>query len=261
MKATYDTIGTTYNLTRKADPYLTERLIYHLQPQVHNLYLDIGCGSGNYTHQLQRRGFTCIGIDPSTTMLEKAKQKNASIDWRMGTAENTGLPTESIQGVTAFLTIHHWTDITQGMKELSRVLQKKGRIVIFTSTPLQMKNYWLHHYFPKMLADSITQMPTLTSITKAMKNAGIEIVTTAPYFIQPDLQDQFLYCGKHDPTLYFNQHIRNGISSFSSLANKEEVLQGLKNLKKDIRHTYIDNIISSYKNNLGDYLFIVGRKK
>ena len=49
MKEKYDIIGVNYNLTRKADPYLYKRLHFFLNPQIKGTYLDIGCGTGNYT--------------------------------------------------------------------------------------------------------------------------------------------------------------------------------------------------------------------
>lgn len=92
MEVKYDKIGAGYNLTRKADTYLIEQLLYHLKPTKNGMYLDIGCGTGNYTDELQKKGFRFIGIDPSKQMLEKAKLRNNKIDWKIGTAENIGLP-------------------------------------------------------------------------------------------------------------------------------------------------------------------------
>lgn len=66
-------------------------------------------------------------------------------------------------------------------------------------------------------------MPTLEKVKTAMKDSGIEFLKTHKYFIKPDLEDQFLYCGKQNPELYFDDQIRHGISSFSSLANRTEV--------------------------------------
>ncbi|MFT5893102.1 MAG: SAM-dependent methyltransferase [Dokdonia sp.] len=261
MKAKYDSIGIDYNLTRKADPYLVERFVHHLQPTIHGTNLDIGCGTGNYTSEFQKKGLQWIGMDPSPIMLEKAIQKNNAIDWQIGTAENTGLPDHSIHRIIASLTIHHWADLQKAFSELYRVLLPEGQMVIFTSTPKQMKGYWLHHYFPNMLADSMLQMPSLERITQAMETANFKIRTEEPYMIQADLQDHFLYCGKHNPELYFNPQIRNGISSFSSLGHKNEVAQGLLQLRKDIDSGAIDRIIKSYENDLGDYVFIVGEKQ
>lgn len=260
MDVKYDKIGTDYNLTRKADTYLTEQLIHHLKPTKGGKYLDIGCGTGNYTNELQKKGFNFIGIDPSELMLDKAKLKNKEIYWKIGSAENTGLPENFVNGIIGSLTIHHWTDLKIGFRELYKTVKPNGRIVIFTSTPEQMKGYWLNHYFPKMLSDSIIQMPTLEKVKTAMKDAGIEFLGTHKYFIKHDLEDHFLYCGKQNPELYFDEQIRHGISSFSSLSNRTEVEKGLSQLRKDIDNGKVGEVIRSYENNLADYLYIIGKK-
>src|SRR5690606_24660548 len=117
------------------------------------------------------------------------------------------------------------------------------RIVIFTSTPKQMEGYWLNHYFPGMLRDSIDQMPSLESVESAMIKSNLEITKIEKYFIDPNLEDKFLYCGKHNPETYFDEQVRNGISSFSSLANHSEVRQGLVRLRSDIDSGKINEII------------------
>jgi len=261
MLAKYDIIGKNYNQTRKADPYLVARLLANLKPEPNKQYLDIGCGTGNYTDVIQRSGnFNFIGIDPSTKMLEKAKTKNDQIDWRIGTAEQTGLDDNSIDGIIGSLTIHHWTDIAAGFSELFRVLKTNGNLLIFTATPQQMKGYWLNHYFPKMLQDSIVQMPDYHLVMENLKTAGFQNSQTEKYFIHKDLQDQFLYCGKEQPELYLDPAIRNGISSFSSLANQEEVSRGLAAIEADIQSKEIEKVIQSYENDFGDYLYINSTK-
>ena len=149
MSTKYNKIGINYNQTRKADPYLTQQLIKHLNPNENGFYLDIGCGTGNYTDALQEKGFKFIGIDPSIEMLQKAQSQNQNIEWKIGSAEKTDLPQHSIDGIIGTLTIHHWTNLARAFSELNYILKPKGKIVIFTSTPQQMKGYWLNHYFPK----------------------------------------------------------------------------------------------------------------
>ncbi|MBT8183080.1 MAG: class I SAM-dependent methyltransferase [Eudoraea sp.] len=260
MKVKYDKIGIDYNSTRKADPFLTNKFIKHLSPIKDGIYLDIGCGTGNYTNELEKNGLQLIGIDPSERMLGKAKCINKNVDWRIGTVESIELSDNSVDGVIGSLTIHHWTNLQKGFSELNRVLKPDGRIVIFTSTPEQMRGYWLNHYFPKMMVDSIDKMPGLEKVEEAMTKSKIAIMEIDKYFIQPDLQDKFLYCGKQNPELYFNEQIRNGISSFSYLANKTEVEQGLIKLRNDIKSGKINEIIDSYDNDSGHYLFIIGKK-
>lgn len=260
MQEKYDTIGTNYNTTRKADPYLFSRLHTLLYPSPKETYLDIGCGTGNYTSAFAKKGYRFIGIDPSVEMLEKAEKQNKTVTWRIGKAENIELSEKSVDGIIASLTLHHWQDLNQGFSELNRVLKPNGKIIIFTSTPNQMKGYWLNHYFPKMLVDSTIQMPSYAQIESNLKANGLYIESTEKYSIQPDLQDLFLYSGKHNPSIYLDSRVRHGISSFSSLANTKEVTQGLSILKKDIASGKINDVISRYKNTEGDYLFIIIRK-
>lgn len=256
MKEKYDHIGKGYNNTRQADPYLADRLFVLLDPHPAGLYLDIGCGTGNYTHALHRRGVRFIGMDPSLEMLDKARQANGEIDWRVGRAEETNLNNAEVDGIMATLTIHHWQDLKQGFAELYRVLKPGGSLVLFTSTPAQMEGYWLNHYFPLMLRDSIHQMPAEDVVKSAMATAGFAEPMRETYAVAPDLQDLFLYSGKHDPWLYFKPAVRNGISSFSSLANREEVEAGLIELRKDIEIGKIKSVMQSYDHARGDYLFM-----
>ncbi|NRD20623.1 class I SAM-dependent methyltransferase [Winogradskyella eckloniae] len=260
MATIYNKIGRNYNQTRKADPYLTKQFLKHLNPQKDGLYLDVGCGTGNYTNALQQKGFQFIGIDPSIEMLKQAHALNKNIEWNFAPAEKTNLAHQSIDGIIATLTIHHWPNITRAFSEFNYILKPNGKIVIFSSTPEQMQGYWLNHYFPKMMSDSITQMPSLAVLETAMANSGLKISATEIYNIQPNLEDQFLYCGKHNPELYFDESIRNGISSFCALANKTEVEQGLHMLRNDIDSGKIHDIIKSYENSLGDYLYIIAEK-
>jgi ubiquinone/menaquinone biosynthesis C-methylase UbiE len=261
MNIKYDKIGTGYNSTRQADPYLAGRLFYLLQPKSDGLYLDIGCGTGNYTCFLAGKGLKFIGVEPSEKMLSEAKSKTQNIKWLNGTAEQIPADNKTFDGIIATLTIHHWTDIKKAFIELNRVLADNGRIIMFTSTPEQMRGYWLNHYFPQMLHSSIIQMPSLADINEAIAQTEIEITGIERYFIKDDLQDCFLYVGKNNPDRYFDESIRHGISSFSSLANIEEVKQGLSKLRNDIDNLAFDTIKNQYANEFGYYLFITIEKK
>jgi ubiquinone/menaquinone biosynthesis C-methylase UbiE len=262
MKEKYDKIGINYNYTRKADAFLAKKLFDYINPEKGKKYLDIGCGTGNYTIELSKKGVDFIGVDPSAEMLRKAKTKSNKIDWILAKAEQIPLKNEAVRGILATLTIHHWINLTKAFIELRRILQPAGgKIVIFTSTPEQMKNYWLNFYFPEMLKASSAQMPSLETVKTAMNKSGFEIIKTEKYFVRKDLQDFFLYSGKHNPHIYLDSRIRQGISSFSDLANTAEVEKGLAQLKIDIETERIRQVIEDYRNDRGgDYLFIIGRK-
>ena len=173
--ASYDQIGIGYNSTRKADPYLLSRMYHFLDPFRDGKYLDIGCGTGNYTVSLQRKGVNIIGVDPSIEMLRTAKSRNPEQQWLQGTAEKLAIETEGMDGVLASLTMHHWKNLDQAFSEINRVLKLGAKFIMFTATPNQMKGYWLWHYFPQMLKDSCLVMPTLEILEKNLNQNGLKI--------------------------------------------------------------------------------------
>lgn len=256
----YDAIGVGYNTTRNADPYLLERVFSLLAPKKDGRYLDIGCGTGNYTIALQKKGFHFTGLDPSEQMLKEAKSKSSEIEWHFGVVEKTPFEDESFDGAIATLTIHHWENLQDGFTELFRVLRPGGKIITFTSSPEQMSGYWLNHYFPEVMARSIRKMPSVRDVTALLDKSGFGSVRLEKYFVQDDLIDMFLQSGKNRPEIYFDENIQKGISTFASLANKSEVDEGLQRLRYDLDNNIFQTIKAKYENDFGDYLFIVAEK-
>jgi ubiquinone/menaquinone biosynthesis C-methylase UbiE len=257
----YDAIGVGYNTTRNADPYLLERVFCLLAPEKDGHYLDIGCGTGNYTIALQKRGFHFTGVDPSHQMLDEAKSKSSEIDWFFGSVEKIPFVDEFFNGAIATLTVHHWDNLQDGFNELFRVLKPGSNIVIFTSSPEQMAGYWLNHYFPEVMARSIRNMPSVQEVTEALEKSGFGKFLIEKYFVQDDLIDMFLQSGKNRPEIYFDKNIQRGISTFVSLANKAEIEEGLQKLRFDIDNNIFQSIRAKYENDFGDYMFIVAEKE
>jgi ubiquinone/menaquinone biosynthesis C-methylase UbiE len=256
----YDTIGSEYNITRRADPYLCERLMHYLSPEKKEFYLDIGCGTGNYTMELNDKGIKFYGVDPSDKMLQEAKFKSQRINWLQGSAESIPVENKFFAGAIATLTLHHWLDLPASFSEINRVLKMKSRFIIFTALPEQMENYWLRHYFPGMMQRSIKQMSTLSLIRQAMRYTGFKFIDSEKYFVQEDLKDLFLYSGKNHPALYLDEQIRNGISSFASLSDPGELREGLKNLALDLANARFSKVKDMYNDSAGDYMFLVLEK-
>ncbi len=56
MHAVYDSIGAGYERHRRADPAIVDTLTGALHAPSGGPYLDLACGSGNYTIALARQG-------------------------------------------------------------------------------------------------------------------------------------------------------------------------------------------------------------
>jgi ubiquinone/menaquinone biosynthesis C-methylase UbiE len=258
--AVYDKIGKTYDHTRKADSEIVRRILNHLSPCFSGRYLDIGCGSGNYTEAIFRNGFNIRGIDISEEMLEKARKKHPEIEWIKGDARSLPLPNGIFDGATCILATHHIKDIETAFREAFRVITK-GNFVIFTSFPEQIENFWLNEYFPNLMKKASTVMHRNEEIFTALKAAGFKNIKTDKFFVSNDLQDWFLHAGKYRPHIYLDPMVRSGISTFALEANQEEIVKGLESLKQDIASGKIDQIIQSYENDLADYTFVISQKE
>ncbi|MBS1779293.1 MAG: methyltransferase domain-containing protein [Bacteroidetes bacterium] len=256
----YNTIGLGYNTTRSADPYITGRMLANLEPDPNGIYLDLGCGTGNYMQAFTKAGYRFYGADPSDIMLNTAKEKCPNAVIVKATAEKLPFEDNSFNGATAMFTMHHWNDQQRGLNELYRVLKPGSRAVFLSFTAEQMDGYWLAHYFPKMIKRSGEIIPTQQEMVSMCTTAGFSLVNTEKYFVHEGLEDHFLYSNKYNPTAYLDASLRQGISSFTAFSTPEEVSAGLAMLEHDIDTGSINDIMRKYQNDLGDYLFYIATK-
>lgn len=258
-EAIYNTIGKGYDITRKADPHIVNQLMTLLNAKSQAQYLDIACGSGNYTSALATQGLKIDGVDISDEMLNNAKKKYPHVSFYQGDAHHLPFEDNGYQGAICTLATHHMSDHSQAFCEAYRVINQ-GQFVIFTSTPAQMKQYWLWHYFPMMMEDASDRMAHYDDLEMALTQAGFKDIQSYPFFVTNELQDLFLQSGKYRPHMYLDFLIRQGISSFHLSVNADELAQGLARLSKDIETGDINDIIHQYESDVGDYLFMVGSK-
>ena len=256
VTAAYERIGVGYDGTRRADPGLVARLAALLEVAPGLRCLDVGCGTGNYTTALAGRGGRWTGLDISVRMLTEARPKPGPVDWALGDARALPFAREAFGRAMCTLAIHHFVDLAAVFTELARVLGR-GRLVIFTSAPSQMRGYWVNEYFPEAMRRSMVVMPELDDIERLLTGAGFASVRTEGWYVPPDLQDLFLYSGKHDPELYLSPVVRRAISTFSQHADAAEVKAGCARLAADIASGRIAEVQRAYTNPHGDYAFVV----
>ena len=263
MSAYHNRTGVGYDATRRADPHILERLIHHLslgdRAGEEQHCLDVACGTGNYTIALSGRGGSWRGIDSSSRMIYAARRKTLAVDWCLARAESLPFVDHSFAAAVCTLALHHFADLTPIFREVSRVLAS-GKLVIFTADPDQMRSYWLNEYFPEAMRKSAEEMPAIDRVMESLTRAGFARIESEIYDVRPDLQDLFLFSGKHRPSLYLDERFRRGISTFSRLAVPGEVESGCARLAEDIESGQITETIERYNNPKGDYLFLIASK-
>lgn len=254
--ALYDAIGSRYVATRRADPDIVARLVDGLALESNKRYLDVACGTGNYTSALASRGGGWVGIDVSEVMLKAARRQHPELALTLGDVGHLPYGTGSFDGAVCTLALHHFNDLAASFAEVRRII-RSGRFVIFTGLAEQMKSYWLRHYFPQMMARSSESMPSSESVVTALQAAGFDQVEQAPFIVGEALQDLFLYSGKHRPAIYLDPVVRGNISSFARLCGKPELRTGLDRLAKDMASGEFERVAASYCSSSGDYAFFI----
>ena len=94
--------------------------------------VDIGCGPGVAARYAARRGAVVTGVDPAPVMLRVAKlltRSSKRVRYVEGVAEAIPLPEGSAAVAWSIATVHHWSDIDAGLREVRRVLLPGGRLV------------------------------------------------------------------------------------------------------------------------------------
>ncbi len=93
---------------------------------------DVGSGTGILTGLLLDTGSRVIGVEPNNAMREAAEAllgqhpEFQSVD---GTAEDTGLPADSVDVVTAAQAFH-WFDVEKTSREFRRILRGEGAVAL-----------------------------------------------------------------------------------------------------------------------------------
>lgn len=97
------------------------------------IIIDLGTGTGTLARGFARLGCKVIGIDPSDKLLAQAieldKEAGDKVDYKLATAEDTGLP-DRLADVVCAGQCWHWFDRPKAAKEIFRILKTDGKLVI-----------------------------------------------------------------------------------------------------------------------------------
>ena len=94
--------------------------------------LDVGCGTGRL---LEKAGVLwpaarLLGVDPAPGMIEVARRRIPKATAEVAGAEALSLPDVSVDLVLSCVSLHHWKDRGQGLRETARVLRPGGRLCL-----------------------------------------------------------------------------------------------------------------------------------
>ncbi|MGW5457346.1 class I SAM-dependent methyltransferase [Streptomyces sp. NPDC003996] len=217
--ATYDTLGATYARTRRPDRRIAAQ-IHAALGDVTDV-INIGAGTGSYEPPQ-----TVLAVEPSQVML--AQRPPGSAVAVRAVAERLPLRDDAADAVMALLTIHHWTDLVAGIRELRRVARR--RIVVLTwDQRVFREQFWLvREYLHQAAAFDDTRAIPTDRLAALLGGARQE-----PVPVPHDCTDGFAAAYWRRPHAYLDPRVRAGISLLAQ-TGEDVIAPGLTRLADDL---------------------------
>jgi ubiquinone/menaquinone biosynthesis C-methylase UbiE len=107
-----------------------------LLPPPGRLTLDIGCGEGRLSRDLEARGHTVVALDASASMVAAAREADPEIETLLGDAADLPFPDGHADLAIAFMSLQDIDDAAGAIREAARVLEPGGRLCLAVVHPL-----------------------------------------------------------------------------------------------------------------------------
>ena len=162
--------------------------------------LDVGCGHGISSIELNKRGFECIGIEINEQYVQEAQKYIEAYHMR---AEKLDFPGKSFDTAIMLEVLEHLADPYTALKEVVRVTRKNLILSVPNLEPLESLveyNVIMHHFF---------ECTHLNFFTKSMLERFLR--TYFPYVKIGEFGQFFNFSGKK---LYY--HL-NAVASFEPI--------------------------------------------
>lgn len=188
----YESTASAYNIGRKPDPVITHTLGQSLIFNPQGRYLEIGCGTGNYTQALSMKGFKIQGVDRSSSMLQEARSRFPELTWHEGDMRDLPFDSHSFDGAVSINTLHYVRhSMAKALGEMKRILKKGGRLALFLVTLEQCLQFWAGHYFPFFWELGENVLLPQDDLLNLLTQAGFTNIRIDPYFVTESSEDLF----------------------------------------------------------------------
>ena len=212
----YDTIGTTYTVTRRTEPRIAAQ-VWAARGDAQTV-LNVGAGTGSY----EPSGRDVTAVEPSAVM--RAQRPVGAAPCVDAVAESLPFEDQSFDAAMAVATIDHWQDPIAGLREMRRVAR---RVVVFTKDFSDPDRFWLNRDYLPEYSDLQAGRPSLTELARAI-GARME-----PVLIPWDCADGFYEAYWRRPAAYLDEHVRRGMSIWARVGPDAEQ-RAVHNLRDDL---------------------------
>jgi SAM-dependent methyltransferase len=109
---------------------------FRLVPPAGRLTLDVGCGEGRVSRDLQEHGHRTVGVDGSPSMVEAAREADPSGEYLVADAASLPFADAYADLVVAFMSLQDVDDMSRAVGEAARMLEPGGRFVMAVVHPI-----------------------------------------------------------------------------------------------------------------------------
>ena len=178
----------------------------NLQAQV---IVEIGSGQGICADKVQVTGTKYMGVEPSSYLVERAKEKYSleNREFVVGNAYELPIESESVDAIFSVGVWFHLEDLQTASTEMHRVLKKGGHFLIVTANP-EKNSAWESFYVGaekkgnklvgkvmvpvNPLSKNIFHLHTLEDIRASLLEAGLDIESIDMFGKSKDNTDLFI---------------------------------------------------------------------
>jgi SAM-dependent methyltransferase len=198
----YDTIGSTYTVTRRTEPRIAAQIWAALGDA--RTVLNVGAGTGSY----EPPDRDVIAVEPSALM--RSQRRPDAAPCLAGAAEKLPFDDKSFDAAMAVCTVHHWQDPVAGLREMQRVAR---RVVVFLFDTSDPSQFWLtRDYLPEFAA-----LPGCKVLAALDELAGAIGASIEPVPVPWDCADGFFEAYWRRPEAYLDEDVRRGISVWAAV--------------------------------------------
>ena len=243
----YEAHGAGYTSRRQPDPRIAA--VVHAALGDARTVINVGAGAGSY-EPLDRY---VVAVEPSAAM--RAQRPHHLAPALDATAERLPFDDNSFDAAMAMITIHQWSDVDAGLRELRRV--SRGSVAILTFDAEALAALWLNEYVPEVIATERARFPTIDHVVAEL-GGEVEVIEVP---IPIDCTDGFgeAYYGR--PEAFLEADVRAAQSGWV-LTDPDAIARGVAKLADDLssgrwdeRHGHL----RSQPERVGAVRLVVGR--
>jgi ubiquinone/menaquinone biosynthesis C-methylase UbiE len=232
QKTDYSKIAQYYDKVRTDPISLLPQIIKYGRIDSNSSVLDIGCGTGRFPINLSSlTRCSLFGLEPSREMLREAFLKSRyNVVWIQGDGQKLPFQNEMFDCVYLTFVLHHIENKDLTLQEIYRVLKKRAKCVILTTSRSEMKRHVLHN-FPGVTSMDLKRLPSIPSVMKSTSRASFKAI-----------HYHLFYRHESTSTEKYLERVRKKYISALTLLSEEEFQRGFKVFQKRIQRKYGDQI-------------------